>query len=138
MNTDLVLVTLHVAANMVWVGSLLAAVVAARAEGGTSQTGVAIARRLYLTMATPAFGVSLIVGAVRLVTDWHHFMVATHFMHAKLVLAFGAIVAHHWIGARLKRLSKTSAAPDRSLVVSATVFGVACLGSVALVVIRPF
>lgn len=138
MKADLLLVTFHVAANMVWVGSLLAAVVVGLANDGPNPSQAKLGRALYTRLAAPAFGMSLVLGATRLVMDWNHYMVVTHFMHAKLALAFVAIVAHHWIGARLKRLSESTASPDRSLAASAVVFGVACLGSVALVVMRPF
>lgn len=138
MKAELVLVTLHVAANMVWVGSLISSAVVALAAGGPTQAQAKLGRALYTRLAAPAFGVSFVLGAVRLGLDWNYYMVTTHFMHAKLALAFVAIVAHHWVGARLKRLCDATPAPDRSLGLATAVFAIACLGSVALVVMRPF
>lgn len=138
MKADLVLVTLHVAANMVWVGGLIAAVLVAWAGGGPTADTAKLARLVYKNLAVPAFAASLVFGAARLALDWRYFLVTTHFMHVKLALAFLAIVAHHWIGARLRRLCEATPVQDRMLGWLAVGFGVACFGSVALVVMKPF
>jgi len=138
MKVDLLIVALHVAANMVWVGALLAAVLVTLAGDGPTPAQAKLGRLVYRRLAIPAFGLSFVLGAVRLGLDWQYYMVTTHFMHAKLALAFAAIVAHHWIGARLRRLCDATPASGRSLGWLAVVFGLTCFGSVALVVLRPF
>ncbi len=137
MRADLVLIALHVAANMVWVGALLASVLVVVDNGGPVAGQVRLARTIYARLAVPAFLLSFVLGAARLGMDWRSYLVTTHFMHAKLALAFVAIVAHHWIGALLKRLTDEPATAGRMLKGLAYVFGIACLGSVVLVVMRP-
>ena len=138
MKWDLVMVALHVAANTVWVGSLLAASVVALATTGAPTERAELARKVFKGLAVPSFGLSIGLGAVRLAMDWHYFMGETHFMHAKLVLAFAAIVAHHVLGVRLRKLPTDSSKPPRLIALLALVFGVSCVGSVMLVVVRPF
>jgi len=138
MRADLVLVALHVAANMVWVGALLASVLVVVDNGGPVAGQARLARTTYARLAVPAFLLSFVLGAARLGMDWRSYLVTTHFMHAKLALALVAIVAHHWIGALLKRLTDEPGTAGQMLKALAYVFGIACLGSVVLVVMRPF
>ena len=134
MSMDTILVSLHVAANLVWVGSVLAGVVALRAPGPDAASRQAIARRIFGVLALPAFVASLVLGAARLGLDWRYYMVTTHFMHAKLSLALVAIVAHHWMGARLRRAGATQ---DGAIIVGAVVFGLSCMAAVVMAVARP-
>lgn len=138
MKWDLVVVALHGAANTVWVGSVLAASVVALAKTGAPEVRAELARKVFKGLAVPSFGLALVLGAARLAMDWHYFMVETHFMHAKLVLAFAAIVAHHVLGVRLRKLPIDSSKPPRLISLLALVFGVSCVGSLMLVVVRPF
>ena len=134
MSTDTILVSLHVAANLVWVGSVLAGVVALRTPGADAAARQDVARRIFRVLALPAFVASFVFGAARLGLDWRYYMVTTHFMHVKLTLALVAIVAHHWMGARIRR---TGATNDGAILVGAFAFGFACLVAVVMAVVRP-
>src|ERR1043165_1806645 len=113
----LVCVALHVTANVVWIGSILAVGrLLAATEGDAKVRGV-LARRVYQSLATPAFVISFVAGAIRLALSPDYYFVATHFMHAKLLLALVVIGLHHVIGGRAK---KTAAAGDTAAAAKGT------------------
>lgn len=138
MKIDLVLLTLHVAANLVWVGSLLAVVVAAVASGGTPKQRGQTARSIYVRLAVPGFVGSFALGLARLGLDWNYYMVSTHFMHAKLLLALIAIVAHHVVGARVRALAGERVVSAPTLMAAGLVFGLAAFGAMVLAIAQPF
>jgi putative membrane protein len=129
------IVALHVTANVVWIGSILAVGRLLAAEGDSRLRG-ALALGIYQRLATPAFGISFLAGAARLVLSLNYYFVATHFMHAKLLFAFIVIGLHHVIGARAKKAASgtaPSAAPGLAigLLVCAAIV-------VFLAVLKPF
>ena len=100
------LVAVHLLADVVWVGSLLSVgmlVARARLMADPGEVG-GLARRLYVTLAVPAFLVSLGTGVVRIVMMPQMYAHAP-WLHVKLTFALALIVLHHMIGGRAKRLA---------------------------------
>lgn len=137
MRFDLVVLALHVCANVVWVGALLAVLVVLAGNAEDQGARGRLAWRVYRTLALPGFVGSFVFGMVRLGVDWRYFLVTTHFMHVKLLLVVVAIAVHHLVGARARRVAK-GAGKAGSGVVSGLAFGLACLGAVVLAVLKPF
>lgn len=137
MRMDSVTTALHVVAVAVWVGSLLSAYVAARVTSGDDTTRHVIAYNLYKWLARPAFLVAFVLGVFRLGMDWRYYFVTTHFMHAKLSLALVAIVAHHFLGARLRSAKTAEAFRTPATTVALAVFALTCFAAVFVVVVRP-
>jgi putative membrane protein len=100
------LVFLHVAANLVWIGSVVATGWVLAGPEGTQRERGLIALKLYRQLATPAFGVSFVAGLVVLAHNYEFYLVQTHFMHAKLTVALAVIGLHHVIGAWAKRAAR--------------------------------
>ena len=98
------LVSLHVLANMVWIGSLLsvAFLLSAASDEGFGRTAARLARKTYLRLAAPAFAVSFLCGVAVLGMSASAYMRAP-WMHAKLTLALVVIAIHHVVGARARR-----------------------------------
>jgi putative membrane protein len=131
------LVALHILANVVWIGALMAiAILTARARlmTGTAQVG-ALARRLYLMLATPAFVVSFGAGLARLLMAAK---VYAHlpWMHAKLSFALGVIALHHIVGAKAKRVAAGDANAGRGAALLGFVAFVCAAGAVLLAVAK--
>lgn len=103
------LVALHVLANVVWIGALLAvAVLTARAPFMADPAEVgALARRVHVRLAVPAFLASFVAGAARIALAPRAYA-HLPWMHVKLTLAVVVIVLHHVIGARARRVAKGS------------------------------
>jgi putative membrane protein len=138
-----ILVAIHVTANVVWIGSILAVGrLLAAAEGDAKIRGV-LARRVYRSLAVPAFATSFVAGALRLALSPDYYFVATHFMHAKLLLALVVIALHHVIGGRAKKAA--AAAGDAAAAATGTSapalelgLAVAAAGAIFLAVMKPF
>ncbi|HMJ14422.1 MAG TPA: hypothetical protein VK524_23560 [Polyangiaceae bacterium] len=132
------LVFLHVVANLVWIGSITATAIALVTPGVDLGARGAIAYGIYRRAAVPAFGLAFVSGLVRLALDTHYYLVATHYMHAKLLFALIVIALHHVIGARAKR----AAAPESKEPGNVAVLCVgllACATAAAfLVLLKPF
>lgn len=128
---------LHVVGLLLWVGSLVSAFVAASVTSCDDTTRRLIATRLYRWVARPGFLLAFGFGAIRLAMDWHHFLVATHFMHVKLTLALVAIVAHHFVGARIGSCTTGRAFHTPATTSAVVLFGLSCLAAVIIVVVRP-
>ena len=98
------LLSVHVLANVVWIGALLAVTRILKRAGSTEDpAGVGgVARDVYLRLAVPAFLVSFGAGLAQIVLAP---MVYAHmpWFHAKLTFALVVIGLHHVIGARAKR-----------------------------------
>lgn len=102
----LVLLFLHVAANLVWIGSAAAVGWILTSPQGSLTDRGGIARRIYLGLATPAFGLSLLAGAGLLAQNITGYLVASHFMHAKLLFAAAVIAFHHLLGGAAKKMAQ--------------------------------
>jgi putative membrane protein len=127
------LVAVHLIANVVWIGALLAvAQVTARGPFSADPAEVGtLARRLHATLAVPAFFVSFGAGLARILLEPR---VYAHmpWMHAKLTLAFIVIVLHHIIGGRAKRVANGKASAGRGMGTLAVATLVCAAGAVLL------
>src|ERR1700753_3728567 len=120
------LVSLHVAANVVWIGAILAVGRVLTAADGDAKLRGALAVRIYGSLAVPAFVISFAAGAVRLALDPDYYFVRTHFMHAKLLFALIVIALHHVVGARAKKAASGAAASEAGIpVLAASLFAAA-------------
>jgi len=110
---DLALLWLHVSANLVWIGSILAVgVVVAARDAGDPATRGRIASDIYRRLAVPSFVISFLCGAIRLGQEPKHYLQDSHWMHGKLLFALIVIALHHVIGGRAKKLAQWK--PDES------------------------
>jgi putative membrane protein len=134
----LVLTASHVAALLVWIGSLAAIALVANAPDADAKIRGALARRVYLRAAVPGFVVAFVIGLVLLGTGWGAYGYAkAPWLHAKLTAALGVIALHHVVGARTRKMAEggIEAGPIGVLV------GVALLLAIAaafLAIVRPF
>ncbi|CAN5129913.1 hypothetical protein BH09MYX1_BH09MYX1_20180 [soil metagenome] len=105
MQLEILLVAIHVMANLVWIGSIASVgwLVAAAAKAGDRSSAV-LARGLYLRVATPAFLLSFLAGLFRVLLDPKAYM-HLHWFHGKVTFALVVIALHHVIGARAKRVA---------------------------------
>ena len=100
------LVSLHLFANMVWIGSIssVGALVSFASQTGAVERG-RLALLPYRFLATPAFLASLTLGVTCLALDPSRMLLRLPSMHAKLTLAAAVIVIHHWIGIRARKMA---------------------------------
>lgn len=137
-SIETALVFIHVAANVVWIGAILAVAYTMGLRVGEPTERGQIARALYLKLATPAFGIALAAGVARLAMTPRYYFVASHWMHAKLLFALGVIAIHHVLGARARRMANgTRRDPGHVQVLGGLLF-VCAAAAVFLVVVRPF
>lgn len=102
------LIWLHVLGNLVWIGSILAVSVIILTKGTDPKTRGEFALGVYKRLAVPAFVISFVCGAVRLLLEPRHYLVEHHWMHPKLTFALVVIGLHHVIGGRAKKLASGS------------------------------
>lgn len=97
------LVTLHVIANLMWIGSIVSVGLLLSIGTPENRAGNAVAAKtIYSAIATPAFGLSFLFGIARLSLSASTYM-HLHWFHAKLTFALAVIALHHVIGAKAKR-----------------------------------
>jgi putative membrane protein len=132
------LVVLHVIANVIWIGSILAVAVVLGAHSGDAATRGKIGVDVYQKLATPAFVVSFVAGVTRLALDTQYYFVQTKFMHGKLPLALVVIGLHHVIGGRAKKMAKDAATDSGNTAILAVILLLSAAGAVFLVVTKPF
>ena len=127
------LVAAHVMGNVVWIGALLAAALLTgrgRFSADPVEVGT-LARRVYLTLAAPAFAVSLSAG-LALIALAPRVYAHLPWMHAKLAFALVVIVLHHAIGSRARHLANGHSDAGRGMTFVAAVAIVAAAGAVVL------
>ncbi|MDP8999208.1 MAG: CopD family protein [Myxococcota bacterium] len=127
------LVAAHVVANVVWIGAILSvAVLAGRGPLSADPVEVGtLAKRVYVSLAVPAFLVSFAAGAARIALQPRAYA-HLPWMHAKLTLALVVIVLHHMIGARARRVANGDGNAGRGAgLLAATIF-VGAAGAVLL------
>lgn len=132
------LVFLHVSANVVWIGSILAVAIVLMSAAGDAPVRGKIAVEVYKKLATPAFVVSFLAGALRLALDPSYYFVQTKYMHGKLFLALVVIGLHHAIGGRAKKVAAGAASDAGYAGTLAVILVVAAAGAVFLAVTKPF
>jgi protoporphyrinogen IX oxidase len=101
---ELVLVWLHVAGNLVWIGAAVAMGLILAAKEGDPKLRGALARKIHLRAAMPAFGVSFIAALLRTGMDLKGYFVQHHWMHGKLLFVLAVIAIHHILAARARKM----------------------------------
>jgi protoporphyrinogen IX oxidase len=133
------LLAVHLLANVVWIGAILAAAIVASAAGARAAPESALvgklARRVYATLAVPAFAVSFVAGLARLLLAPGVYL-HMPWMHAKLTLAVGIIAVHHVIGARCRKLGDGKPEAGRGMTGLAIATFAAAAGAVFLGVFK--
>ena len=150
---DLLVITLHVLAVVVWIGSLVGVgVVATSAGEGSDAIDVkvrgALARRIYQRASVPAFLIAFAAGLFRLLRGWGEGYVTVFgtwtngyskspWMHAKLTAALVIIALHHIVGARTRKMAKDGA-PAGPIAIMTWIIGACAAAAVFFVIVRPF
>jgi len=133
-----ILLYLHLLANLVWIGSILALALILHAGPASPRERGALGRRLQRSLAEPAFGISFLAGSSRLLLNYEYYFLQTKFMPVKLALALGVIAIHYALAARARHLEGGQRKDDGN----AGRLGLALLGLVAgvvfLVLRKPF
>jgi putative membrane protein len=132
------LVFLHVAANLVWVGSILSVAMIVGSGTADPKTRGTLGVEVYKKLAVPAFVVSFIAGASRLAMDTGYYFSTTKFMHGKLFFALVVIGLHHAIGGRAKKLAAGTTTEAGGIATFSIALLVAAIGAVFFVVLKPF
>jgi uncharacterized membrane protein len=128
----------HLSADVVWIGSIVAAGWTAAGPHGSDEVRGQLARRVYSTFAVPSFLVALLSGLALLFSNTGYYLSATAFMHPKLTLAVGVIALHHIIGARTKRMAMGKVSGAGPLKVLTLVLLGCAAGAAFFVVVKPF
>ncbi len=132
------LIAIHISANLIWVGAALAtALLLAKGPGDAKARGAA-GLQVFRTLARPAFILTFIVGLVQLGLDPTYYFKATHFMHAKLPLALGAIGLSEVIGARARRMAEGQVTDAGPVALLGGVFAFLAVLVTFIVVLKPF
>jgi putative membrane protein len=105
---EMLLVWVHVASNLVWIGSAIAMGLLLTAKEGDPKVRGALARRVYLRAAVPAFALSFLAGGIRTAMDLKGYFVQHHWMHGKLLFVLIVIAIHHILGARARKMAAGS------------------------------
>lgn len=138
MNTLVLLRFIHLSADVVWIGSILAVGWTLASSQGSDEVRGQLARRIYSTFAAPGFLVALLSGLGMLLSNTGYYFSATAFMHGKLTFAAAVVGLHHAIGARAKRMASgkvSGSGPARAL----TLALLGCAAAAAFfVVVKPF
>lgn len=133
----MMLVALHLAANLFWIGSIASVGVvlgqAARREDGRAIAQAALS--LYRRVAVPALLASLAFGTLRLAMEPSYYL-HLHWFHAKLTAVVPIIGLHHWIGAMAKRAAAGSVQAGRNGAIVSVGLSVCAFAVVVLVVYR--
>jgi uncharacterized membrane protein len=132
------LVAAHVAANLVWIGSILSVAVALGSRAGDGRVSAQIAYELYRTLAIPGFVVSFVTALARLLASIDLYFVETKYMHGKLVFALVVIVFHHVIGARAKAVASGRRSAPGPVGVFGLILGISAVAATLFVILKPF
>lgn len=132
------LVIVHVTANLVWIGSILAVAYILANEVGTPVERGKIGVGVYRRLAVPAFVISFTAGVARLTMNLDTYFVRSKWMHAKLVFAFVVIALHHVIGGRAKRMARGDKADAGPVPTLAVVLLLSAAAAVFFVIRQPF
>lgn len=148
---DLFIITVHVLAVVVWIGSLVSIglVATAKGDGGaTSNVRGTLARRIYQRAAVPAFVVAFGAGLFRLLRGWNEGYLSAFgvwsngyakspWMHAKLSMALVIIGLHHVVGGRTRKMANDGA-PEGPIATLTWIIAACAAAAVFFVIVRPF
>lgn len=132
------LVATHVAANLVWIGSILSVALALVSRAADGRASAQIAYELYRRLAIPAFVISFVSGLTRLLLSTELYLVETRYMHAKLLVAAIVIALHHVIGARARAVSTGRRSSPGPVGVHALLLSISAGAATLLVIFKPF
>ncbi len=132
------LVAAHVAANLVWIGSILSVALALGSRTVEGRAGAQIAYELYRKLAMPAFIVSFVCALTRLLLSTELYFVETKYMHGKLLFAVIVIGLHHVIGARAKAVSTGRRSSPGPVGVLALLLLISAVAATLFVILKPF
>jgi putative membrane protein len=109
------LIFVHIAANLVWIGSITAVgIIPGLTFARPSERGQ-IARAIYLRLSVPAFAISVLAGLIQLLSNTNFYFVQTRYMHAKLLGALIVVGLHHVLGARARRIASGKTVPKEGV-----------------------
>lgn len=132
------LVAAHVAANLVWIGSILSVALVLVSRAGDGRASAQIAYELYRKLAIPAFVVSFVAGLTRLLMSLDLYFVQTKYMHGKLLFAVIVIGLHHVVGARAKAMAGGRRSSPGLVGVWALALFVSAVAATLFVILKPF
>jgi putative membrane protein len=132
------LVAAHVAANLVWIGSILSVALALVSRAVDGRAAAQVAYELYRKLAIPAFVVSFITALTRLLLSTELYFVETKYMHGKLLFALIVIVLHHVIGARAKAVANGRRSSPGPVGVLALLLLISAVAATLFVILKPF
>lgn len=132
---DAALIWLHVSANVVWIGAIIAVGVILASRVGDPKSRGELATRVYLRVAAPAFVVSFVCGAVRL-SETPTYFLHQHWMHGKLAAALVVIGLHHVIGGRAKKLARGEGEEPKNMGLLTAILGVAAVAVVFFAILH--
>ncbi len=135
MKLDLALIFVHVAANVVWIGSILAVAIVLLSDAGDAKTRGALGKAIYMKAAVPGFVLSFAFGLVRFGMDAGIYA-KNGWMHIKLTMALVVIVLHHLIGAKAKKMADGSVSDAGKTGIIATILALCAILAVFFVVMR--
>jgi protoporphyrinogen IX oxidase len=132
------LVAAHVAANLVWIGSILSVALALVSRAGEGRVAAQIAYELYRKLAMPSFVVSFVTALTRLLASPDLYFVETKYMPGKLLFALIVIVLHHFIGARAKAVATGRRSAPGPVGVWALLLAISAVAATLFVILKPF
>src|SRR5262245_20099275 len=132
------LVAAHVAANLVWIGSILSVALSLSTRAVDGRAAAQIAYELYRKLAIPAFVVSFITALTRLLLSTELYFVETKYMHGKLLFAVIVIGLHHVIGARAKAVATGRRSTPGPVGVLALLLLISAVAATLFVILKPF
>jgi putative membrane protein len=132
------LVAAHVAANLVWIGSILSVALALVSRVGEGRLAAQIAYELYRKLAMPSFVVSFVTALTRLLASPDLYFVETKYMPGKLLFAAIVILLHHLIGARAKAVATGRRSAPGPVGVWALLLAISAVAATLFVILKPF
>ena len=132
------LVAIHVAANLVWIGSILSVALSLSSRAVDGRAAAQIAYELYRKLAIPAFVVSFVTALTRLLLSTQLYFVETKYMHGKLLFAVIVIGLHHVIGGRAKAVAAGRRSSPGPVGVLALLLLISAVAATLFVILKPF
>ena len=133
-----VMIVVHVAANLVWIGAITAtAWILPSSIGSPSERGK-LGLAVYRQLAVPAMLLSLVAALSRLFSSLDLYFVVMKYMHAKLLFAVIVLALHHVIGARARAMALGKRDDPGYVKLLGVIILVSSAVAVYLAVLKPF